>query len=425
MKVDFYRGGNNKREPNKKVKRLKFWQMITLKVGIYAVIAVIASFSILTYFDKVFLSETIDNPNVGTVVNTKIKGIPDKVSYLAFSYDKNYYVYLKDGVIYIKDAKTNALKTEIKDTLPIAAANLGEDRNIITYFTVQKGRVGNKTSVKTTSSSLKSASSKVSSTASSRPNDEDPDGNSQDNSSKSSSKASSSNSISVPNITYINPDTVFIKTYNIDNNEKTNHLDFEVKSGSKIKDVMISMKSSIILVNMETVTGSTVENNVYCVDITKWVQRLTTGKIVDKMIALNNSRSHYIYQTDKGTIYKNDTVIPAFKGKSMKLLGCDGSDNIYVQSKDEPQKIFVLKSEDHTNSKAKLDTITLSDTKIKAFHFNRYGIFAIYNDYVINVAGDITKKAELKKGQTFVEVVENRLYMKDSAGEISYLVENL
>jgi hypothetical protein len=491
-----------------KIKSLKAWQRFLLLIGTYVLIALIISSSILVYINDVFLAEVPVDKNLSNIYNGQLlnlTGIPKGATCLSFSHDNEYYTYILNGSLYIKNCRTNSLKKQITERVPITYAIIMNDRNIVIYFFNKvNSTTGNLVSSSKKSSSKSSPSSNVDSnsseeissdsssdssesssnasdinsssidsssdtsslenslsthsvtfyqymtasssttessstsvsesssngesssegasssgidsssdngSSSSQSDTSHESSNSQSSSSKSSSsKPSSSTTYTPPS----NAEKIILRTYNIDNGNNTDEQAFYANSGSTIKQVVYSSLTNIIYVNTESGSKYNIVNNVYKINIMNNIWIYSYNKVIDNMVLFNNE--DYLYFQDKnGYIYYNNSSIYLFK-ESVKLIGRDGEDNVYFQSKTKHGTIYVVKGKKIVN------TITLTDLSFSHFYNTYSNIYAIYVDYIIDITKDTTKKISYDNQNTFMDIVGERIYLKNPSGQYLSLV---
>lgn len=166
-----------------------------------------------------------------------------------YAYNNKYYVYLKDGKIYINDTESKKLIDTIEETNPICFYNLLYDKNQILYFTQKK--IG-------TSSKLT------------------------------------------------------LNTYEISSKNKIKHDDFTVNNFVKIKELEGSPVINIIYINIETKTGTKENNTIYRIDLFKGMSQVVSGKIISKLTMLKQKDKLY-YEDNKGNVYYSGGILSIFK----------------------------------------------------------------------------------------------------------------
>jgi hypothetical protein len=195
------------------------------------------------------ISESSDSlKEVSIYENIKLDSESALVQY---AFDNKYYVYLKDGKIYINDTKKKELISTIEEDDPICFYNLLYDKNLILYFTQKK--VG-------TSSKLT------------------------------------------------------LRTYEITSKSKLKHDDFTVNNFSKIKELEYSPVINIKYINIETKTGVKENNIIYRIDLFKGMSQVVSGKIISKLSMLKQKDRLY-YEDSKGDIYYSGGKLGIFKEK--------------------------------------------------------------------------------------------------------------
>jgi hypothetical protein len=197
-----------------------------------------------------------------------------------------------------------------------------------------------------------------------------------------------------------------IKTYNIDKNERTVQQSFSISKGSIIKDIEYSSLTNLILVNTEKRNIRSISNKVYYINIMNRVRSLATQNNVYNMVLLNKSLSLY-YQNGKGVLYCNSKRINNFDKQKVNLIGRDTNDNIYIQSVLKRDTVYVL------NNDKIAKTLKLQDSNYIKILCNRSDIYVVYKGYVVNLTTDINRKINYNSNLDFVDIVGDRIYLKD------------
>lgn len=195
-----------------------------------------------------------------------------------YAYNNKYYLYLKEGKIFINNTDKKELVDTIEDDEPICFYNLLYDKNLIIYFTQKK--VG------------------------------------------SNSKLT-------------------IKTYEISSKNKMEYNEFTVNNFSRIKELEGSPVINVKYINVETKNGSKISNVIYRVDLFNNMSPVITGKIISKLTMLKQKDRLY-YEDDKGDIYYSGGKLNIFKEKvhligtdlddNIYFISQDKKDKIYKVS---------------------------------------------------------------------------------------------
>lgn len=215
------------------------------------------------------ISEQTESKNDEIKTSAGIK-IEDGATSVQYSYDNEYYTYLKDNKVYIntlKDAKNYAI---IEEEDPICYYNVLYDKNLIIYFTEKK----------TTNTNTR----------------------------------------------------LQIMTYNIDSKKKVEYNVFNVQNFSRIKDMNMSPIINIIYINIETKTTTRTNNVIYRVDLFNSMSIVKSGSIIDKMTMLQHKDRVY-YEDINKNVYSSYGYLNIFK-TDVELIGIDLDDNLYFISSD-------------------------------------------------------------------------------------------
>lgn len=260
-----------------------------------------------------------------------------------YAYNNKYYMYLKDNRIYIHDTKTKEVTDVIDDQNNICFYNLLYDKNLIIYFTEKK--VG------------------------------------------SSSKLT-------------------IKTYEISSKSKMEYNEFTVYNFSRIKELEASPVINVKYINIETKSGSKINNIIYRVDLFNSMAQVKSGTIIEKLVMLKQKDRLY-YETDKGDIYYSGGKLNIFKEK-VHLIGTDLNDNIYFISQDSKDKVYKV-----DNNKI-VDTIQLFDTDVVTWYSDNTNVYLVYPTYIINVSSDEPHKRLIRLSNyvTFETIKTDTVYLR-------------
>jgi hypothetical protein len=214
------------------------------------------------------------------------------------------------------------------------------------------------------------------------------------------------------NILYFtqNSNSLALKTYSIDSDTSTKQLSFKITAGTKIKDVDYSNATNLIYLNLESTSskGKTTDT-IYSVNIMKQLTKISSSSIVDNMVLLNNTGSLYFEDADSNLYDRVKHVVDLQTGH---LIGCDSQDRVYVQSLDDKSSISVI-----SGSKV-VNTLQLPDTDYIEFYSDKSNVYVIYDDYIINLSGDLSAKFTYDKSLTFLGLGGSNIYFRDSAGDI-------
>lgn len=171
-------------------------------------------------------------------------------------------------------------------------------------------------------------------------------------------------------------------------------------------------------VNIESGNKATGSNSIYSIKITQGAALYASNKTIDNMVQLNKYEKLY-YQDKAGNIYASNKKIAAFGTESVKLVGRDSEDNIYVQSNEKKGTFYVL------NDTKIINTIKLDDSNFSHIVFTDYGLYVVYSDYAIDLTKDLKTKYTFDKTDTFLNIIGDRIYLKNSSSQyISMLYAN-
>lgn len=230
---------------------------ILIHLFIFTSIGVLITMIGLTFADNFIYS--INNTSTIVEASDNLKGSSSSknielaagATQVQYAYNNKYYLYLKDGKIYINNTENKTLVDTIEDDDPICFYNLLYDKNLIIYFTQKK--IGN--------------NSKLT-----------------------------------------------IKTYEISSKNKMEYNEFTVNNFSRIKELEGSPVINVKYINVETKNGTKISNVIYRVDLFNNMSPVITGKIISKLTMLKQKDRLY-YEDDNGYIYYSGGKLSIFKEK--------------------------------------------------------------------------------------------------------------
>lgn len=275
--------------------------------------------------------------------SNKLK-IEDGATSVQYSFNNKYYSYLKDGKVHINTVSDGKSYATIEETKNICYYNLLYDKNLIVYITEE--------TVNNTSTRL------------------------------------------------------VINTYDIASKRKIQYNKFNVANFSSVKDMNMSPIINIIYINIETKTGTKMNNTIYRVDLFNSMSQVKSGTIFEKMIMLQHKDRVY-YEDTKSNIYSSAGTLGLFKTK-VEMIGIDEEDNLYFLTKDTKSTVYKV-----SNNKI-IDTIKLSDTNVVKTYTNNFGTYLIYPTYVINVAAEdpYRRIGRLSEYVEFEAIKDDTMYLR-------------
>ena len=226
-----------------------------LNIVVFAIIGTVITVPTLILIDRFIysISQTSSIFTSTPIVSTSSNSFKqvENASEIQYSYDNKYYTFLNDSKIHIYDSTENKEVKVIEDENPICYYNLLYDKNLIIYFTEEKG-----------------------------------------------------NTIS----------TLTLKTYEIDTERESDYNKIKVTNFSRVKDISMSPIINIIYVNIETKSGKYTNNLVYRIDLFNSMANIKSGTIYEKMIMLQQKDRVY-YEDENSNIYVGSNRLNIFKEK--------------------------------------------------------------------------------------------------------------
>ena len=232
-------------------------------LAIYLVIGIVISLGLLFFAENyivalnqtsTFDSKEQKNEDMRDVLSVANKvTVPDDEYNVQYSHDNKYYTYLKDSKIYINSIEDGTNVTTIEDTETdgICFYELLYDKNMIIYFTEDKG----------------SASS-----------------------------------------------TIRLKTYNIDTEKTGIYNKFVIYNFSKIKQMHMSPVINIIYINVEVKSKTATSNTIYSINLFNSMGIVKSGVQIEDFRMLQYTDNVY-YKYANGNIYYNSSLLSIFGEK--------------------------------------------------------------------------------------------------------------
>ena len=282
--------------------------------------------------------------------------VPSRAKSISFSFDDQFCTYIDNGKLYIVNSAKDELTQTIQEQSGISNAELMHNRNIIIYCTI-------------------------------------------DRSSKSST------------------DTLILKTYNIENKSTVVQKSFDIPKGAVVRKLDYSDVTSHVYLDIKSGSGVKEHDAVNYLDIMKKLYKQSLGAVINQMALLNNSADFY-YDTN-GKLYCDAKIVPVFSSKIIRLLGCDGNDNIYAQSLTDKKTIFIL---DRNNS---IKSIILQDPEYSQIYSDKINLYAIYKDHIINLSSSDKGSLSCDPQLHFIGMGGRNIYFSDGNGKIIALPKTI
>lgn len=207
---------------------------------------------------------------------------------------------------------------------------------------------------------------------------------------------------------------LMVKTYNIDNDEKTLHKEFTVKNLLEIKDVKYSSYTNVIYINAKTGNENYATDNIYRIDIMKNVSHYFSLKDICKITLLTNEDC-IAFQNKYNNLYINKRKFVYQNNSKFILIGKGKKDLLYASPYKDKSKIYVIE-----NQKV-VDTIKIDDTSYKDILSFDNRNYLIYDTYAYNVeTGD---KINIKNDMDIIDITEKQIIYKNNENKL--FIENI
>ena len=195
-----------------------------------------------------------------------------------------------------------------------------------------------------------------------------------------------------------------IYTFNIVTEKTAQQKVIPVSKGDTLKQVGYAASMSAVFFNIESGSGKTAVDHLEYLNINKSLKPISTNKrIVENIVPLNKQMALY-YVDSSNKLYCHSKHVPGFEAKNVRLLGCDKSDNIYVQSLDQKDTIYVLNQEKISG------TITLAGGDTSTIYADNSNVYAVYENYIVNLSGDAASRQDFDASLKFLGTGGDRFY---------------
>ena len=202
---------------------------------------------------------------------------------------------------------------------------------------------------------------------------------------------------------------IAVRTYDIGSDTVTGQLSITVPANAKVKGAAFSCARNYLCVNVESGTGNTTDE-VYTADIMKRTGRLTLQGSIDNLVLADRTKTVYYTNADS-LLCCQDTVLK--DAKEGVLLGRDAKDNVYFQTAADKGTVYVIAGQKRTTS------LELSDVAdIVQFYSSPGSVYAVYDGYLVNLAGDVTRQIAFDKGMDFMGIGGANIYLRNKDGDV-------
>ena len=293
-----------------------------------------------------------------SVPGISLTTVPFSASDVSFSSDDQFCTYISNGKLFVIDIAKDEIIHTIEEKAEITSAVLMRNQNIVIYCTTYQ------------------------------------------------SSGSSSG-------------TLTLKTYNLETGYTAEQKVFDIPNGAVVRKMDYSTVTSYLTMDIRSGSGDVKNDSLYYLTIMKKLRTNSLGAPIGQMVVLNNAA--YIYYDINGKLhsieqhvaeFRNAQVVPACKDKEVQLLGCDGNDNIYLQSLTDKNTIFVL---DTQNS---IKSINLQDSGYSRIYSDKISLYVIYKDHIINLSSVDNAGLSFLPNMDFIGMGGSYVYFYNEYGEI-------
>lgn len=200
-----------------------------------------------------------------------------------------------------------------------------------------------------------------------------------------------------------------VNNCNAGNGRDTRQLSIKLPGDAKVKAADVSCARGYLCVNVRTGTKFFYDE-VYSVDIMKRTVRLNLQETINDMAVAERTRAVY-YTNGSGYLYCGEK---ALSGKEEgTLLGIDAKDKVYFQKAADKSTVFVFEGEEKT---AELQLPNIAN--ILRFYKTPKSVYAVYDGYLLDITGDLTKRFEYDKSMGFMGIGGNSVFLRGADGDV-------
>lgn len=124
-----------------------------------------------------------------------------------------------------------------------------------------------------------------------------------------------------------------------------------------------------------------------------------------------NDKDTTVYEDKLDNVYINKSIFYYNKIRKFTLLGIDSDDNIYLNLKDEQNKIIIVKDKKVT------DTVTLDDSNYDKPYDDKGHIYLAYSNYFYDIVNK--KKYEMPSDVKLLNISNGYAIYKNTEGKIT------
>jgi hypothetical protein len=205
-------------------------------------------------------------------------------------------------------------------------------------------------------------------------------------------------------------DKVEVKTYNLDNGEKTSQKLITINNFYHINGIRFSSLMNVVYIDAQTISDKVVRDEIYKIDIMKHTSLYTKGKKISYMDLMYNEDS-LVYQDAANGLYIKNKMFMYNNYKKFKLLGVDKTNRVYITLVDNPSILLVVKNrkidiEEHIDDTGYVENMSRGNN-----------VYLIYKDHVLDLAGNkiIPKSPDAK----VLDINNSSMLLENEAGSMS------
>ena len=200
-----------------------------------------------------------------------------------------------------------------------------------------------------------------------------------------------------------------VKTYDLDNNQSSEHKTIEVRHLDKIKDVKYSSLTNVIYLNAGIKKLNFNYDEIYKIDIMSNVTLYAKSNSINKMQLLNG-KDTLVYEDSKNRIYIKKKKFNYDGETKFRLLGVDGNDNIYLMKNNDSGDVLVVKDNVVTDEKK------VEDCNFKEAYTENNRIYLVYDNYILDISNN--DRYSISPNDKIISISKYSIITKDKSNSI-------
>jgi hypothetical protein len=201
-----------------------------------------------------------------------------------------------------------------------------------------------------------------------------------------------------------------VKTYNIDQDEKTDQKSISVNNLYEIRDVKYSSITNVIYIDVKTGNENKSSDRIYKVDIMKNITVYADNKKISGIALLKNKDS-FIYQDSNSNVYIKGKTFNYKNNKKFVLLGTDSKDCIYLSPKLDLGEVLIVQNGAVVGEKH------LEDSEYTGIISGDGNVYAVYKDHMINLSDDT--RTDISPDTALIGIRNGSMMLRNTNSEVT------